>query len=414
LQLERARRIAREAELAAAEQRLEEARWAVEMQRLNHYAKPITLKAAQQLLQPQEALIQFHLGEQRSYVWLITAEDVRWAALPGRQAIEEQVRPYLKMLAGKPLAPSLERELALQQSSGKQLFDLLLGPFAGQLTASQRLTLAPDGLLHYLPFETLIRDGRYLIEQHELRYIPSASVLALLSPPRANAAAQTQMELLAFGNPIFGPTRQTAGKPGSEFWSSSSLRLHQLPQTRAEVLFISELFPPATTKIYLGRAATEEALKRERLDRYRRLHFATHGLVDDQFPARSGVALTLADKPREDGLLELAEIAELKLDCELVVLSACGTGHGQLVRGEGIVGLTRAFLYAGARSVAVSLWDVSDISTPHFMRGFYRHLAAGSNAAVALRQAKLAQLNSGEITRHPSFWAPFVLVGNTQ
>jgi CHAT domain-containing protein len=112
--------------------------------------------------------------------------------------------------------------------------------------------------------------------------------------------------------------------------------------------------------------------------------------------------------------LEVAEIAELKLDCDLVVLSACQTGRGQLVSGEGIVGLTRAFLYAGSRSVAVSLWNVSDLSTARFMQSFYRHLATGTGAVAALRQAKLEMIEPGKATRHPYYWAPFVLVGNSQ
>lgn len=422
-----------QAELAEAEQRLAEARWAAEMERVNDFAYPTTLKEAQRTLrQPQEALLEFCLGEKRSYVWLISAEEARWAALPGQKEIEEKVRPYLVLLSARPRRASLEREMAQQKRSGEQLFNLLLGQFAERLEASQRLTIAPDGLLHYLSFETLIRDGRYLIERHEIRYIPSASVLKFL-PKREQAASQAQMELLAFGDPDFAPApRRTAsrGKTPSgnlpsgnlkdEFWSSDSLRLPPLPNTRTEALLISEPFPPERKRLYLGRAATEEAFKSESLDRYRRLHFATHSLIDEQFPARSGVVLSLAGDPqeareaREDGLLEVAEIAGLKLDCDLVVLSACRTGRGQLVRGEGIVGLTRVFLYAGASSVAVSLWNVSDLSTARFMQSFYRHLATGTGAVAALRQAKLEMLDQGKVTRHPYYWAPFVLVGNPQ
>ncbi|MGH9837547.1 MAG: CHAT domain-containing protein [Blastocatellia bacterium] len=418
---------ARQAELAEAEQRLEEARWEAEMERFNHFARPATLKEAQRVVQPQEALLEFFLGEKRSYVWLISAEEVRWAALPGQQEIEEKIRPYLETLGAKPRRSSLEREVANQKRLGEQLFNLLLGQFAERLAASQQLTIAPDGLLYYLPFETLIHDGHYLIEQYEIRYIPSVSVLSLLPQSREPAVPQAQMELLAFGDPVFVPLPKTtnhtkipSGNLNREFWSSTSLRLPPLPNTRAEALFISEPFPPERKQLYLGRAATEEAFKREPLDRYRRLHFATHSLIDEQFPARSGVVLALADDPQEaqeaqeDGLLEVAEIAELKLDCDLVVLSACQTGRGQLVRGEGIVGLTRAFLYAGARSVAVSLWNVSDLSTARLMRSFYRHLAAGTGAAAALRQAKLEMLDRNNVTRHPYYWAPFVLVGNPQ
>jgi CHAT domain-containing protein len=419
------RKTAIQAELAEAERRLAEARWAAEMERINRLAYPATLKEAQRTLrQPQEVLLEFCLGEKRSYVWLISAEEARWAALPGQQEIEEKVRPYLEMLGAKPRRASLEREVAQQKRLGEQLFNLLLGEFAERLAASRRLTIAPDGLLHYLPFETLIRDGRYLIERHEIHYIPSVSVLSLLPQSRSPAAQQAQMELLAFGDPVFVAPPQTAtrgkipsGNLNWEFWSLGSLRLPPLPNTRTEALSISEPVPSERKRLYLGRAATEEALKREPLDRYRRIHFATHSLIDEQFPARSGVVLALAGDPQEaqeDGLLEVAEIAELKLDCDLVVLSACQTGRGQLVSGEGIVGLTRAFLYAGSRSVAVSLWNVSDLSTARFMQSFYRHLATGTGAVAALRQAKLEMIEPGKATRHPYYWAPFVLVGNSQ
>src|SRR5262245_25369161 len=385
---------ARQTELAEAEQRQTEARWAAEMERLNHFVQPITIKATQKLMrQARETLLEFSLGEKRSYVWLISAEEVRWAVLPGQQEIEEKVRPYLEMIGTKPRRLSLEQELATQKKLGEQLFTLLIGPLAERLTIGQRLTIAPDGLLYYLPFETLIRNGDYLLGQYQIHYIPSASVLNLLPRSGERVDSQAQMELLAFGDPVFVPPQRTTGRrippAGQPFWSSSSLRLPPLPNTRVEVLSISEPFQPERIHRYLGREATEEAFKRAPLDRYRRIHFATHSLIDEQVPARSGVALTLADKPQEDGWLEVDEISELRLDCELVVLSACRTWRGQLVRGEGIVGLTRAFLYAGARSVAASLWNVSDLSTTRLMQSFYRHLAAGSSPAAALRQAKL-------------------------
>jgi CHAT domain-containing protein len=123
------------------------------------------------------------------------------------------------------------------------------------------------------------------------------------------------------------------------------------------------------------------------------------------------VVLTLGDGAEEDGFLEVSEISRLDLDCDLVVLSACQTGRGQLLSGEGIVGLSRAFLYAGARSVVVSLWNVSDISTGQLMKNFYQNLTAGQSNAAALRRAKLQMLSSGKEARHPYYWSSFVMVG---
>jgi CHAT domain-containing protein len=420
-QLNDEQRAALQTELKEAEQRLEEARLETEMNRQKRFTRPVTLQQVQEtMLRPNDVLIEFFLGEKRSYVWLISPGQTKWAALPGQKEIEETVKPYLDVIAAKPNPMHLDWEAAKQTKLAGQLFGLLLGPFAEQLTPGQRLIIAPDGLLYYLPFETLIRDGRYLIEHHEISYVPSASALGLLQQPTGRVDPTNQMELLAVGDPAFGPplkaevSRKQGVEPEDvlrEIWSASGYRLPSLPNTRIEIQSISEFFPPEQRQVYLGASATEEAIKREPLSRYRRLHFATHSLIDERFPARSGVVLTLDDDPEEDGLLDVNEIAELKLDCDLAVLSACQTGRGQLVSGEGIVGLARAFLVAGARSVAVSLWSVSDRSTAQFMKSFYRHLTAGLSVAAALRQAKLDMLRSDAASRHPYYWAPFVVVG---
>jgi CHAT domain-containing protein len=163
--------------------------------------------------------------------------------------------------------------------------------------------------------------------------------------------------------------------------------------------------------VLLGSESTEGAIKGESLRRYRRLHFATHSLVDEKFPLRSAVVLLPGDGAEEDGFLEVSEISRLDLDCDLVVVSACRTGRGQLLSGEGIVGLSRTFLYAGARSVVVSLWNVSDISTSQMMKSFYQNLTSGMSNAAALHRAKLQMLSSGNETRHPYYWSSFVMVG---
>jgi len=396
--LPRERRRALQTELAEAEQRLEEARWDIEAKRLKHFTRPVTLKHVQEtMLRPQEVLLEFFLGEERSYGWLISAAESHWIDLPGQKEIEAKVQPYLETLSLRPHNLYLERALAKQRELGEQIFRLLLGPLAERLKTGQQLLIMPDGLLYYLPFETLVRDGRYLIEDHEISYAPSASVLSVLRSTIGDSPGSKPMTLLAFGDPFFARDR-----------------LPQLPHTRAEALGIGELFPPERRRLYLGALATEQSLKRERLRNYRWLHFATHSLIDEHFPARSGVVLTPDRNSVEDGFLEMREIAELDLDCDLVALSACQTGRGQLVTGEGIVGLARSFLYAGARAVAVSLWNVSDAATAQLMSDFYRRLAASSSAPSALRQAKLESLRGNQATRHPYYWAPFIIVGNPQ
>jgi CHAT domain-containing protein len=152
-------------------------------------------------------------------------------------------------------------------------------------------------------------------------------------------------------------------------------------------------------------------LKHEGVLKNTRLHFATHGLIDDANPTQSSVLMTLDGDPREDGFLEVSEIMDLDLDCDLVVLSACQTARGKIFSGEGVVGLSRAFLYAGARSVAVSLWNVGDISTGQLMKSFYSKMKPTTSNAAALREAQLEMLHGDLKWQHPYYWAPFILVG---
>jgi CHAT domain-containing protein len=163
--------------------------------------------------------------------------------------------------------------------------------------------------------------------------------------------------------------------------------------------------------LYLGRDSTEKAFKQEPLNKYKWIHLATHSLIDEQDPGRSAVVLALDGSNEEDGFLRATEIAGLDLDCDMVILSACETGRGRLMSGEGIIGLSRSFFIAGARSVVVSQWAVSDISTAQLMKDFYQELVNGAAKPAALREAKLRMLHSGSETRHPYYWAPFVVIG---
>jgi CHAT domain-containing protein len=229
------------------------------------------------------------------------------------------------------------------------------------------------------------------------------------------------MELLAYADPVFGrrqvvtQTRENRNKLvdiARSLYRERGMKLDPLPYTREEVKNIAALYPRKASKVYVGPAATEASVKRENLDHFNCLHFATHGLIDEEVPARSGVVLSLVGEKEEDGILQMNEIFNLDLSAELVVLSACQTGLGKLVKGEGMIGLTRAFMYAGASSVVVSLWNVRDSSTAEFMKSFYRHLRVRKDKAEALRQAKLDMIRSDiPAYRFPYFWAPFVVIG---
>jgi CHAT domain-containing protein len=258
----------------------------------------------------------------------------------------------------------------------------------GWLSGVKRLYLVPHGLLHYVPFAALPRDDghgfRYLVEDYEVAYLPAAAALV-----RTRSRREGGPTLLALA-----PAR--AG----------------LPYARQEAQGVADLFP-GSHRLLLGRGATEGSFKRAAPD-HRVLHLATHGYFNKMNPLFSGLEL---EKDQEDnGRLEVHEILGLRLDADLVTLSACETalGSGQLAEdpaGDDLVGLTRAFLSAGSDAVLATLWEVNDRSTLRLMRRFYRSLpGAGRAASLALAQRSLCR--GPDRFRHPYFWAPFVLVGD--
>jgi CHAT domain-containing protein len=214
--------------------------------------------------------------------------------------------------------------------------------------------------------------------------------------------------VLALGDPTY-PAGAGTPAPAVRAFATRGVALTRLPHTRAEVTAIGRLFPRQTT-VRVGAAAVKRAVEREGAGA-RILHFACHGLIDNQDPLASALALS-PEGEQDDGLLRAYEVMEkVRLKADLVVLSACETGLGEETRHEGIVGLTRAFQYAGAKSVLVSLWSIADASTARLMGEFYRHLKAGVTKDEALRRAQVALLRSKSYT-HPFYWAPFVLVGD--
>jgi CHAT domain-containing protein len=226
------------------------------------------------------------------------------------------------------------------------------------------------------------------------------------------------MDLLALGDPAYD--RSAASPEGSgelevrgAFGGSEPWKLRRLAYSRDEVTRIAKLYPPGRADLLLGEDATETNLKSDgKLSKYRIVHLAAHGLLNESRPQFSGLVVSRPPgSSAEDGLLQVYEIFNLELDAELVVLSACETGLGKEIHGEGIVGLTRAFLYAGASSVVVSLWKVADASTAELMVRFHEHLSrTGSSRTEALRRAQLDLIGNGAFA-HPYYWAPFVLVG---
>lgn len=411
-------------EIKNAESKLEEAKLANEIERSRDrmaWATPATVKFLhEQLTADDRLMVEFFLGEKRSFVWLITAKEIYWDILPGRKQIEQEVSLFIKLITTPPNNLYIERDINRIKERGEKLCSGLFGRLAEKIVPGRKITIVPDGLLHYLPFGALVRNRHYFLEDHEINYLPSPSMLNADPPARSGAGIENKMEFLAFGDPIFGPKANASGHKqvalganelAQRVRAARGFNLARLPRTRDEVQDIANLFPADRQQVYLGKQSTEKAVKQGELRRFKRLHFATHSLIDERSPSRSAVVLTLDQDSEEDGFLEVSEIAQLDLDNELVVLSACQTGRGQLVSGEGVVGLSRAFLYAGAQSVIVSLWNVSDISTSQMMKNFYKDLINKAGSAAALRKAKLRMSESRNETRHPYYWAPFILIG---
>ncbi|HKR28361.1 MAG TPA: CHAT domain-containing protein, partial [Acidobacteriaceae bacterium] len=305
------------------------------------------------------------------------------------------------------------------------------------------LIIIPDGALDYLPFETLVtgikRDAsgqsspQYALERFSISYGPSASALLAVrgeSPQRS----EWNKSLLAFGDPILGPAApsdthsapamrsaseelpvaapQSATPTEYDRYAERGFSLTRLPFTREEVLSIGRLFPASQRRLYLGTSATEQAVRSEDLGQYRYIHFATHGFFDESAPGRSGVLFSRAPGASGPGVLQPGEIMRLNMHADLVTLSACSTGLGEMVNGEGILGLTRAFFYAGAHNLTVSLWNVNDTATSALMKTFYTRLNHGASKPEALREAKLQLLRgSNPSWRSPYFWAAFIVVG---
>jgi len=375
------------------------------------------------LLDPNTLLLEYSLGEDRSYLWAVGAGAFRSFVLPPQREIETLTRQLHGELS------TLEAGAARRGDTAKTLSRILLRPVGSAVARSRRLIVVPDAALHVLPFGALPApgSGRPLLEQLEIAYLPSATTLALQRQrleqrvPAAHWAAVIADPVFTPDDPrLAGPS--AAGRPAAEQSTTergalqgAPLRdLERLPATRGEAKAIAALAPAGQVWTARDLAANREAVLSGKLRDYRVVHFATHGLADTRNPELSGLVLSLVDasgQPRE-GFLSLSDIYELDLDADLVVLSGCRTALGKEVRGEGIMGLTRAFLYAGVPRVVASLWRVQDRTTAALMTRFYRALWRDHlPPAAALRKAQRS-LRQDPRYRAPYSWAGFVLQGD--
>ena len=383
-------------------------------------------------------LLEYSLGEERSYLWAVTATSFSSYELPPRATIEAAARRCYELLTARnqyvKFETADEKRKRVQQadaeypSAATALSKMLLGPVAGHL-GRKRLLVVPDGALEYLPFAALAVPEQAtfvpLMVHHEVTSIPSASTLAVLRQ-ELHGRAPAEKVVAVFADPVFdkadervtgASSRNAGGHHGSAAASDESQALPRLPYTRQEAEAILALAPATGRKAALGFEANRTAAMSDDLSRYRIIHFATHSYLDSMNPELSAIALSMFDqkgKPQE-GFLRSHEVFNLKLGAELVVLSGCRTGLGKEVKGEGLYGMTRGFMYAGSKRVVVSLWDVQDQATARLMSDFYRGLLGPKrpHAAAALRAAQIAIWREGR-WQAPYYWAGFVLQGEPQ
>lgn len=432
--------------------------------------QPITLQEAQQqVLDANTTLLEYSLGKQNSYLWAVTQSSVSLFKLPARQTIDEQaIAARVQMIPAKLRSPIAGINLPPAQATrglginttanagpatgfaaaSNALYQTAVAP-ASSVIGTNRLLVVPDGALNYIPFEALVTQPGgsdyaalpYLIKTNEIAYAPSVSVISLI---RKQAAAKpTSKSILLVADPVFNSddprakgaattaaggadTRglglssaltDVAGTPSASSTGAPAqgLMLARLLGTKTEAETIQKLTQTSGGKadLLMGMDASEDNVQLKDLKSYRVIHIATHGLLNAERPQFTGVVLSLVGNKQSDGFLRTNEIFNLKLGAPLVMLSACETGLGKEKRGEGVIGLTRAFMYAGAPTVGVSLWSVADNSTAMLMSDFYKRMLTGQGMApnAAMRESQKAMID-GKKYSAPFFWAPFVLVGD--
>lgn len=415
------------------------------------------LEDIQRELRDDTLLLEYTLGTEKSYLWAITASDCRAYELPPRVDIERMANEAYALLTSRQSddTNSQERQSRMSESdrqyvkSASALSAVLLGPVFPRLSG-KRLLIVPDGVLQYIPFEALplpaddapeeaaglpTDPGHFipLAIQNEVISLPSASLLAVIrqEAARRERAAKT---VVVFADPVFesddprvnrsdatpAPAKGVDDRVAMRnifrdgTGSIEATRIPRLQSTRDEAEEIVSMTSQRQGSLAMDFNASRSMALDGRLGQFQIVHFATHGFIDNQHPELSGIILSMVDEQGspENGFLQLHDIYNLNLAADLVVLSACDTGLGKDVKGEGLVGLTRGFLYAGSRSVVASLWKVEDSATAELMGHFYREmLIEGTPPAAALRAAKIAMWRQKRWSA-PYYWAAFVLQGD--
>jgi CHAT domain-containing protein/tetratricopeptide (TPR) repeat protein len=396
--------------------------------------QPVELAEIQRQLDEQTLLLQYALGRQRSYLWVVSRDSVESFVLPRRDEIEIAVRQVYETV-------SIRGADTQYWPAAARLSQMILSPVARRLS-NQRLVIVPHGVLHSVSFSALPHPrslsaaaSQPMIVDHEICYAPSASVLSSLRR-KGMRHSSAPPKILVLADPVFSADDPRVRHQGALLRDRAAMKfdlaasatrdvsppnadrekieLRSLSHTRIEAKAIQSLAGANSTFVKYDFQANREVVTDAPLKQYDILHFATHALIHDQRPALSGIVLSMVDEngSRRNGFLQLHDIYSLDLAAELVVLSACQTARGKEVRGEGVIGLTRGFLYSGAQRVVSSLWSVDSLATSELMTHFYRsRLRQGLRPAAALRLAQLAMWRQRG-RQSPHFWGAFILHGD--
>ncbi len=367
--------------------------------------EPVSVETVQQsLLDADSVLLSFHLGEESSHAWVIDRKSISVHVLPRARAIDALARRYHESLSQETASPSAD--------VGKTLAEMIFRPVSARVRG-KRLLIVPDGALHYVPFAALPspRTGQPLIAEHEIVYLPSASVMQNIRRPKHTGGATS---VAVFADPVFNREDPRLNATAAEKTASvRSAGFQRLRFSRGEASAIVAAAADSKTFAAVGFDASKRTLLATDLRRYDILHFATHGALDTEHPELSGLVFSLFNREGRtvDGFLRLHEIYNLDLDARLVVLSACKTALGKEVHGEGLIGLTRGFLYAGAAGIVSTVWNIDDRASAQLMSRFYgAMLRDGLRPAEALRKAQLSMLAQAR-WHDPHYWAAFGIHG---
>ncbi len=404
---------------------------------LKYNRKPASVNEIQKILDDKTAIISYFTGDSTITIFTITKKNLDITTVPAIENLTDTIRYFRNGL----LYTNSSKFAEVYKKYAYKMYSQLIPKSVN--TEITNLIIIPDAELSMIPFETLLTENPedkewkelpYLVKKYNISYSYSANLFYKTFPkePTSKIEYTDLNDWLAFA-PVFDDsntagltlrTRELLQEFDTELNDTIETRgrlvdggyVSPLPGTESEVQAIFKQFDERGKKalVQIKKSANEEFLKSKEVEKYKYLHFATHGFVNTEKPELSGILLAQDSTLNEDGILYSGEIYNLKLNADLTVLSACETGLGEIKKGEGLIGLTRALLYAGSKNIIVSLWKVADNSTSDLMIDFYKNLLNEEQEkqefSKALQQAKLKMIDEGKYA-HPFYWSPFILIG---